>query len=174
MDARTPVGTELGTGAVTQLLRRNSPLGGATQDSRSSEIAGREPCRINRVDATARGITDGDIVVVGNDRGKCLAGAVLTDMIRPGMAQLPTGAWYDPLVPGENDTLDKHGNPNALTQDRGTSKLGQGPSAQGPLVEIARLNGPAPPVTAFSPPVTLETVGVEVIQKSQRELKVRA
>jgi biotin/methionine sulfoxide reductase len=68
---------------------------------------------------------------------------------------MSTGAWYDPLDSADPDSLDKHGNPNVLTQDRGTSRLGQGPSAQSALVQITRFDGPVPPITAFSqPPVT--------------------
>ena len=45
----------------------------------------------------------------------------------PGVVQLATGAWFDPETPGKTGSLDKHGNPNVLTRDRGTSRLGQGP-----------------------------------------------
>ena len=68
------------------------------------------------------------------------------------MVQLATGAWYDPLEPGRIGTLDRHGNPNLLTRDRGTSRLAQGPSAHSTLVEVERVTGEIPPVTAFEPP----------------------
>jgi biotin/methionine sulfoxide reductase len=123
--------------------------------SRATKIRGREPCRMNPADAAARGISDGDVIELANDRGRCLAGAVLSDAIRPGVVQMSTGAWYDPLVPGQPGSLDKHGNPNVLTRDLGTSRLGQGPSAQSALVEITRFTGPLPPVTAFDAPVTV-------------------
>jgi len=109
--------------------------------------------RINPSDAGARGISDGDIVRVFNDRGAILAGAVLSDAIRPGVIQIATGAWYDPLEPGEIGSLDKHGNPNVLTPDRGTSSLAQGASAQSTLVEVEEWQGEVPPVTAFEPPI---------------------
>ena len=120
--------------------------------SRAAKIAGREPVRINPADAAARNIKDGDIVRLYNDRGACLAAAVLSDAIRPGVAQLSTGAWFDPLDPARDDSLDKHGNPNVLTQDRGTSRLAQAPSAQSCLAEMERFDGPIPVVTAFDPP----------------------
>jgi biotin/methionine sulfoxide reductase len=47
-----------------------------------------------------------------------------------------------------------HGNPNVLTRDEGTSKLGQGPSSVTALVEIERWTGPLAPVAAFTPPRT--------------------
>ena len=54
---------------------------------------------------------------------------------------------------GEIGSLDKHGNPNVLTPDRGTSKLAQGPTAQSTLVEVEKLSGEPPPVSAFEPPI---------------------
>jgi biotin/methionine sulfoxide reductase len=124
--------------------------------SLATKIQGREPCRLNPADAAARGIADGDVIELANDRGRCLAGAVLSDAIRPGVVQMSTGAWYDPLAPGEPGSLEKHGNPNVLTADLGTSRLGQGPSAQSVLVEITRFTGPLPSVTVFEAPVTIK------------------
>ncbi len=104
--------------------------------SQQSKVAGREPMRMNRDDASARGIRDGDVVRVFNDRGAILAGAVLTDDIRRGVIQISTGAWYDPLEPGVIGSLDKHGNPNVLTLDKGTSRLAQ--DHAGPGREVCR------------------------------------
>lgn len=120
--------------------------------SRNAKVAGREPISLNPGDAAQRGIRQGDVVRVYNDRGACLAGAVLSEAVRPGVVQLATGAWYDPLEPGQIGTLDKHGNPNLLTRDRGTSRLAQGPTAHSALVEVARVDGEAPPVTVHEPP----------------------
>jgi biotin/methionine sulfoxide reductase len=120
--------------------------------SRSAKIAGREPVTLHPDDAAARGIADGDLVRVFNERGGCLAGARLSAGIRPGVLQLATGAWWDPVDVGSRGALDRHGNPNAFTLDRGTSRLAQGPSAQTTLVEVERFDGPAPPVRAFAPP----------------------
>src|SRR5262249_15977532 len=95
----------------------------------------------------------GDVVRVFNDRGAILAGAVLTEAVRPGVVQIATGAWYDPQDPGEIGSLEKHGNPNVLTPDRGTSRLAQGPSAQSALVQVEKLAAGGAPVWAFDPPV---------------------
>ncbi|MGB3388756.1 MAG: molybdopterin-dependent oxidoreductase [Pseudaminobacter sp.] len=121
--------------------------------SRSMKIKGREVVRLNPQDATIRGISDQDIVRVFNDRGSCLAAAMLSDQIRPGVVQLSTGAWFDPLDPAAEKPLEKHGNPNVLTRDKGTSRLAQGPSAQTCLVEIEPYRGELPPITAFHPPL---------------------
>ncbi len=120
--------------------------------SRSAKVAQREPVWLNPDDAAARGIASGDVVRIYNDRGACLAGAVVTEAIRPGVIQLSTGAWFDPLDPAEIGSLDKHGNPNVLTLDKGTSKLAQCCSAQTALVEVERFDGEAPEITAFTPP----------------------
>jgi biotin/methionine sulfoxide reductase len=76
----------------------------------------------------------------------------VTDTIRQGVVQLSTGATFDPLEAGTIGALDKHGNPNMLTLDKGTSKLAQGPSAHSALVEVERYDGVLPAVTAFTPP----------------------
>lgn len=120
--------------------------------SRATKVRGREPIRLNPEDAKDRGIVDGDVVRVFNARGACLAAAVLSPELRRGVAQLSTGAWFDPVAPGEIGALDKHGNPNVLTRDEGTSRLAQGPSPQSCLVEVERHVGPLPAVTAFEPP----------------------
>jgi biotin/methionine sulfoxide reductase len=77
-------------------LHSQYDLGGHSQAAR---VKGREPVRIHPTDASARGIVTGDIVRLFNDRGECLAGAVVSDDVRPGVVQISTGAWYDPSVP---------------------------------------------------------------------------
>jgi biotin/methionine sulfoxide reductase len=123
---------------------------GAT--SQAGKVSGREPVRIHPRDAAARNIRDGDIVRLYNDRGACLAGAVLSETLRPGVIQLSTGAWYDPDDPDAEKPLCVHGNPNVLTRDIGTSRLAQGCTGQLALVEIERYDRPPPPVKAFNPP----------------------
>jgi biotin/methionine sulfoxide reductase len=118
------------------------------------KIAGREAVAIHPDDACARGIADGDVVRIYNDRGACLAGAELTDTVSRGVLRLACGAWYDPVGAGA-DAVCGHGNANVLTRDRGTSRLGQGPTSATTLVEIERWTAPLPPVRAFVPPVVV-------------------
>jgi biotin/methionine sulfoxide reductase len=113
---------------------------------------GREVVRIHPADAARRGIADGDIVRLFNMRGACLAAAKLTDDVRPGVVQLPTGAWYDPEDPAEDNPLCVHGNPNVLTRDVGTSRLAQGCTGQLTTVELERFDGNLPPIQAYDPP----------------------
>ncbi len=121
-------------------------------NSQKSKIHGREPIRIHPDDAAERGITAGDVVRVHNDRGSCLAGAVLDEGLLRGVVQLATGAWYDPLDPADPDSMCVHGNPNVLTPDTGTSSLARGCTGQHVLVEIERFDGELPPVRAYEPP----------------------
>lgn len=120
--------------------------------ARATKVKGRQPVTLHPEDAAARGISDGDMLRVFNDRGACLAAAQLSDRIRRGVVRLSTGAWFDPEDQGSNRPLEKHGNPNALTLDIGASKLSQGCIAQTCLVEIERFDGPAPEVTAHTLP----------------------
>jgi biotin/methionine sulfoxide reductase len=116
----------------------------------------REVMQIHARDAAARGIRDGDIVKLFNERGACLASAWVTERVREGVVQLPTGAWFDPEDPNEDITLCVHGNPNVLTRDIGTSKLAQGCSGQLTTVQVELFKGNLPPVQAHEPPVAVE------------------
>ena len=120
--------------------------------SKSFKIQNREPVEINPIDAENRGLKNGDVVKLFNDRGACLAGVIIQKKVMPGVAQISTGAWYDPQYPTKLNSICKHGNPNILTRDKGTSKLGQGPIAHSCLIEIERFNDKLPKVTAHEPP----------------------
>ena len=120
--------------------------------AKATKVKGRQPVTLHPEDAAARGIAEGDLLRVFNDRGACLASARLSDRIRRGVVRLSTGAWFDPEDSGSNVPLEKHGNPNALTLDIGSSKLSQGCIAQTCLVEIERFDGVAPAVTAHQLP----------------------
>ncbi|MEF2073762.1 molybdopterin-dependent oxidoreductase [Consotaella aegiceratis] len=119
--------------------------------SAASKIAGVEPLTMHPVDAAARGLTDGQIVRVFNDRGACLAGLELSDAIMPGVVRMATGAWYDAEDYGSPNPLEKAGNPNVLTRDAGTSQLAQGCAALSALVDVeAAADAPTP--AAHRPP----------------------
>ncbi|MGW6059230.1 molybdopterin-dependent oxidoreductase [Streptomyces sp. NPDC055189] len=120
--------------------------------SLASKVADREPVELHPDDAAARGISEGDVVRLFNDRGAVLAGARITTGLRPGVLRLPTGAWFDP-APGDGERpLCVHGNPNTLTADIPSSRLTQGCTGQHALVQAERYEGAAPPVTVRQPP----------------------
>jgi len=68
---------------------------------------------INSVDAEARGIRDGDLVRVFNDRGEMIIPVRVTERIMPGVIDVPQGAWYDP----DQNGVDRVGCANVLTKD---------------------------------------------------------
>ena len=92
------------------------------------------PIMINQEDAKELNVKSGNIVRIYNMRGSCLARAQISDEIKKGVMSLPTGAWFDT----DEDGIEQQGNPNALTFDKGTSRLGQGPSAHTTLVNIVK------------------------------------
>ena len=118
----------------------------------ADKIEGREPIRMHPEDASARGLHDGQIVRVFNARGAVAAGLRVTPDIRAGVVAMATGAWWNPAAPGTTDSACLHGNPNVLTQDIGTSRLGQGCSAQSCLVQIEAWEDALPAVSVHAPP----------------------
>jgi len=92
-----------------------------------------EPLWINTADAAARGIKDGDVVRVYNERGAVLGGAYVTERMMPGVVYMDHGARYDPVVPGE---LDRGGAINTITPHNLTSKNATGMVVSSFLVEV--------------------------------------
>lgn len=130
----------LGNAGPSAPLHLVSPQPGdklhSQMESALADVPGARPemLVIHPDDAKARGIENGDLVRVFNQRGACRARAHVSDNIITGVVALPTGAWFGD--PGGN--IDPDGNPNVLTKDVGTSRLGQGCSAHTALVEVAR------------------------------------
>ena len=69
--------------------------------------------QINTADAEARGIKDGDMLKIYNDRGEIRITATVTERIMPGVVSVPQGAWYQPDEKG----IDRGGCPNTLCND---------------------------------------------------------
>jgi molybdopterin guanine dinucleotide-containing S/N-oxide reductase-like protein len=94
-----------------------------------------EPLWINPEDAAERGIKNGDVVEIYNERGRVLAGAYVTERIMPGALSIDHGARHDPIVPGE---LDRGGAINTICPAGTTSKNATGMVVSGFLVEVVR------------------------------------
>jgi biotin/methionine sulfoxide reductase len=102
--------------------------------------------------ASERGIIDGSLVRVFNDRGAFLAVARVCEDMHPCVVQIATGAWLDLRRDGDGVAMCVHGNPNIVTFDAGTSRLGQGTTGQLWVVQVERYERDAPDVTAYEPP----------------------
>ncbi|MCD8338897.1 MAG: molybdopterin-dependent oxidoreductase, partial [Burkholderiales bacterium] len=117
-----------------------------------ADVEEREPCWIHPDAAKKLGIQDGDIVEVENRRGRALAGAIVTDRVRPDVVVIRHGAWYCPDRPGHVGTLDNHGCANVRTEEYPSSKLSRGNSANSWLVRIKKYTGPLKPIYVWYQP----------------------
>ncbi len=96
-----------------------------------------EPVWIHPTEAAKRGIANGDVVEIFNERGGVLAGAYVTERMMPGVVYVDHGSRYDPIVPGE---LDRGGAINTITPHNVTSKNCAGMVVSGFLVEVKQVN----------------------------------
>ena len=93
--------------------------------------------RINPVDAKARGIKDGDVVELYNDRGSVLCAASVTERVPAGVLHsYGCTAWYDPIEAGTPGSTDKGGCINLLTSGKLLSKNAPGMTPNSCLCEI--------------------------------------
>jgi anaerobic dimethyl sulfoxide reductase subunit A len=88
---------------------------------------------INPVDATPRGLSNGDPVSVRNARGELRVRCRITRRIMPGVVALPQGAWWTPDAGG----IDRRGSVNVLTSERWTP-LAFGTAQQTMMVEVTK------------------------------------
>ncbi|WP_351011202.1 trimethylamine-N-oxide reductase TorA [Shewanella sp. S1-58-MNA-CIBAN-0166] len=140
--------------------RLHSQMCESQQYRETYTVQDREPVYLNPTDAKQRGIKDGDVVRVFNERGQLLAGAVVSDSFPSGVIRIHEGAWYGPVGKdgskqggSEIGALCSYGDPNTLTQDIGTSKLAQACSAYTCLVDFEKYQGKLPDVSSFSGPI---------------------
>ncbi|MFW2365953.1 MAG: molybdopterin-dependent oxidoreductase [Desulforhopalus sp.] len=97
-----------------------------------------EPCWLNPKEAEKRGIKNGDIVKVYNERGIVLAGAYVTERLRDGVAYIDHGARHDPIKTGE---IERGGAINTITPGAVTSENCVGQIGGGYLVEVQKVSG---------------------------------
>jgi trimethylamine-N-oxide reductase (cytochrome c) len=123
------------------------------------KVQGREPVRINAEDAAARGIADGDLVELYNDRGTVIAGAVVSDDIMPGVVSIYEGCW---------PSLDSKGRCNSglvnfITSTQRASGLSEATSANTVLIEMRKCEDPEGPNMAYEKPAIIEDMEVAAI-----------
>ena len=73
-----------------------------------------EPVWMNPVDAEARGLAEGDVVKIFNDRGCVLAGLHITERLMAGTIWHTYGSWNDP-IDGSDNPIDRGGDMNYLS-----------------------------------------------------------
>jgi len=96
------------------------------------------PVWIHPKDAEARGIKDGDIVRVYNERGSVLGGAVISERIIPGALRFEKAGGGHHIIPGE---LHRGGNPNCINPKIGFSRNVYGLAPTHFLAEVEKVTG---------------------------------
>jgi trimethylamine-N-oxide reductase (cytochrome c) len=94
-----------------------------------------QPVWIHPTEAEKRGIKQGDVVSIYNERGTVMGGAYLTERIMPGVIYIDHGAKWDPIIPGE---IDRGGAINTIVPSNTTSKNAVGHAVSGFLAEIEK------------------------------------
>ena len=95
---------------------------------------------MNALDAVARGIQDGDLVRVYNQRGELVLPCRVTQRIIPGLVDIPQGAWYEP----DENGVDHGGCVNVLTSSRWTP-FAFGSAQHTSMVNAAKWSGTSGP-----------------------------
>ncbi len=128
-------------------MRLHSQMANADVNSYES-VDGRQIVLINKDDAAARGVKDGDVVEVYNDRGALLAGARITDEAMPGVIYIHEGAWLQLDEKGRCNS----GSINMLTSSKTSSGLAQATSANICLAYFKKCTDVLTPNKAYEPP----------------------
>jgi trimethylamine-N-oxide reductase (cytochrome c) len=95
-----------------------------------------EPAWLHTSEAEKRGIKQGDIVKVFNERGVVLCGAYVSERLSPKCTYVDHGARLDPIIPG---WLDRGGCINSITPHNNTSKKATGMVVSSFLVEVEKV-----------------------------------
>jgi len=95
--------------------------------------------RVHPSDAEPRGINEGDIIKLYNDRGAVLGVVHITERVKPGVVHsYCSSIRYDPLEPGKPYSIDKAGCVNMLSSARMLSKNAPGMAPNSCLIEIEK------------------------------------
>lgn len=117
--------------SIKSEYRLHSQLDGVQSQGKNAAM---EICRIHPQDAAARGISEGDVVVVQNSQGSVLARASLTDDVTVGCLVIAHGAWLTGLC----DQIDRGAASNLLVPHTPTSRIGNANVASGTGVQVSR------------------------------------
>ncbi|WP_415184489.1 molybdopterin-dependent oxidoreductase [Phaeovulum sp.] len=140
-------------------FRLHSQMGNSERLRDLYMIQGREPVRINSEDAAERGIANGDLVEIYNDRGAVIAGAVVSDEIMPGVISIYEGGWPQLDSKGRCNS----GLANFLTSSQKSSGLSQATTANTCLVSIKKCEDPEGPNMAYDKPAIIDDMEITEI-----------
>jgi anaerobic dimethyl sulfoxide reductase subunit A len=98
------------------------------------KAACRQEMWINPIDAKSRGIANGDVIRIFNQRGEVRINAKVTPRMMPGVVALSEGAWHAP----DTKMVDHAGCINVLTTQR-PSPLAKGNPSHTNLVQVAKV-----------------------------------
>ncbi len=130
-------------------FRLHSQMNNAEPLRKRYTVQTREPLTINAQDAAERGIKDGDLVELYNDRGSLVVGAKVSDKIMPGVVSIYEGAWPQLDSKGRCN----NGQVNFLTSSRRASGLSQATTANTCLASLRKCSdADAGGTKAFQPP----------------------
>ena len=112
-----------------------------TREAPTCKIAGPdgymyEPIWLHPSEAAKRGIKQGEIIKIFNERGIVLGGAYITERLCPGVASMDHGARIDPIILGK---VDRGGAINTISPATTISKNCVGQATTGFLVEVSKI-----------------------------------
>jgi len=142
-------------------FRLHSQMGNSERLRDLYMVQGREPVRINRQDAHSRGIEDGDLVELYNERGTVIAGAVVSDDIMPGVVSIYEGGWPQLDSKGRCNS----GLVNFVTSTQRSSSLSQATSANTTLVSLRKCVDPEGPNMAYDKPAIIDNMQIAKIDE---------
>jgi len=97
-----------------------------------------EPLWINPIDCEARGIKQGDMIRIFNERGSVFTAAYVTERMMPGVVRIPNGAGYDPVEIGKSS---RGGTINTINPLNTTSRNAPGMVTNAFLVQVEKWEG---------------------------------
>lgn len=136
-------------------------------------VKGRQHVVISTEDAEANGIKDGDLVELGNNRGRLIAGAVVSDKIIKGVVSLEEGNWIQLDSQGRCNS----GSINMLTTSKACSTLSQATSANSCIANIKKCTDAESENLAFEPPseaMNVYAIDIPAMDLINRSISVKS
>lgn len=140
-------------------MRLHSQMANAEPLRKSYAVQTREPLLINTQDARKRGIRDGDLVELYNERGALVVGARVSDRIMPGVVSIYEGAWPQLDSKGRCN----NGLVNFITSSRPASGLTQAATADTCLASLRKCTDADPGGSkAYQAPRIIQKTGLKI------------